>query len=186
MNVQVLQHNCFLFSYRCPAQEKSQCPCHWSIWITFGKSYFTGKKWLFQEKSKYLPSHISVNILNSIVVSTYIDETFFFFYAHISSILKVHNWETVNEREGKCYFSWITIFCCLEVCSRCLLAIMYLCECVCKLVFCAGDLSYVMYQLRAGVFFPTLVYKQHFSPWYPSSHYYISQIWSNLQRLKNK
>jgi len=44
MNVQTLQHNWFLFSYRCPAQEKSQCPCHWSIWITFGKSYFTGNK----------------------------------------------------------------------------------------------------------------------------------------------
>lgn len=80
------------------------------------------KKWLFQEKSKYLPSHISADNLNTIVDSTYIDEIFFFFNAHIFSILKVHNWESVNEREGKCYFSWITIFCCLELCDRCLLA----------------------------------------------------------------
>lgn len=33
----------FLFSYRCSTQEKSQRTCHWSIWVTFGKSHFTGK-----------------------------------------------------------------------------------------------------------------------------------------------
>lgn len=108
----------------------------------------------FSKKNQNICLVIFLSIFWTVSLSALTLMSLFFFNAPISSILKVHDCETVNEREGKCYFSWITIFCCLEVCSRCLLDIMYLCECVCKLVFCAGDLSYVMYQLRVGVFSP--------------------------------